>query len=97
MSDLTELTASHLAELFGTLSDASRLRIIDALLGGERSVGAIASLLGMSGSAVSHQLRGLRFMRLVRVRKAGRQVFYSLDDEHVVRLFQMGLEHVLHG
>ena len=97
MTDLNELTASHLAELFGTLSDASRLRIIDALLGGERSVGGIASLLGMTESAVSHQLRGLRFMRLVRVRKAGRQVFYSLDDDHVVRLFQMGLEHVIHG
>ena len=97
MTDLSEHTASHLADLFATLSEASRLRIIDALLGSERSVGGIASLLGMSESAVSHQLRRLRLMRLVRIRKVGRQVFYSLDDDHVARLFRMGLEHVLHG
>ena len=97
MTDLSEHTASHLADLFGTLSDASRLRIIDSLLGGERSVGEIASRLGMTESAESHQLRRLRVMRLVRIRKDGRQVFYSLDDDHVARLFEMGLEHVIHG
>jgi DNA-binding transcriptional ArsR family regulator len=97
MTDLSEHTASHLADLFGTLSDASRLRIIDSLLGRERSVGEIASRLGMTESAVSHQLRRLRDMRLVRIRKDGRQVFYSLDDDHVARLFEMGLEHVIHG
>jgi len=97
MTSLDAHTASHLADLFGTLSDPSRLRIIDSLLGGEGSVGAIASRLGMSESAVSHQLRGLRVMRLVRIRREGRQVFYSLDDDHVVRLFKMGLEHVIHG
>lgn len=97
MTDLSLRTASHLADLFGTLSDPSRLRIIDSLLGGERSVGGIASLLGMTESAVSHQLRRLRVMRLVRLRKAGRQVFYALDDDHVARLFEMGLEHVIHG
>jgi DNA-binding transcriptional ArsR family regulator len=97
MTELSEHTASHLADLFGTLSDASRLRIIDSLLGAERSVGGIASLLGMTESAVSHQLHRLRVMRLVRIRKDGRQVFYSLDDDHVARLFKLGLEHIVHG
>ena len=97
MTSLNEHTALHLADLFGTLSDASRLRIIDSLLQGEQSVGKIASTLRMTESAVSHQLRRLRDMRLVRIRKAGRQVFYSLDDDHVASLFGMGLEHVLHG
>ncbi|HRQ24310.1 MAG TPA: metalloregulator ArsR/SmtB family transcription factor [Anaerolineales bacterium] len=94
---LTELKAVQLAELFSALSDASRVRIISLLMDGEMSVRALADGLGMTESAVSHQLRGLRQMHLVRARKAGRQVFYSLDDDHVSRLFKMGLEHVRHG
>ena len=94
---LTELKAIELADLFSTLSDASRVRIISALLMEEMSVGALAEKLKMSESAVSHQLRGLRHMRLIRGRKAGRQVFYSLDDKHVEQLFRMGLDHVEHG
>jgi ArsR family transcriptional regulator len=88
---------TRLAELFGALSDPSRLRIISTLMKGERNVGEIAGRIGLSESAVSHQLRGLRHMRLVRARKQGRQVFYSLDDDHVSRLYQMGLDHVEHG
>lgn len=61
------------------------------------SVRAIADGLGMTESAVSHQLRGLRQMHLVRARKSGRQVFYALDDDHVARLFTLGLDHVQHG
>jgi DNA-binding transcriptional ArsR family regulator len=61
------------------------------------SVSALAEGLAMTESAVSHQLRGLRQMRLVRARKDGRQVFYSLDDDHVVKLYSMGLDHVEHG
>jgi len=57
----------------------------------------VAEVLGMSESAVSHQLRGLRQLRLVRTRREGRRMFYSLDDEHVAQLFQMGLDHVDHG
>jgi DNA-binding transcriptional ArsR family regulator len=87
----------HLAELFNALSDPNRLRIISTLMKSEMSVGGIAENVGLSESAVSHQLRGLRQMRLVRARKSGRQVFYSLDDEHVARLIQLGLDHVLHG
>jgi DNA-binding transcriptional ArsR family regulator len=94
---LTELKAIKLAELFSSLSDASRIRIIAQLMDGEMSVRAIADGLGMTESAVSHQLRGLRQMHLVRARKSGRQVFYSLDDDHVSRLFTLGLDHVQHG
>ena len=88
---------THLAELFDALSDPNRLRIISTLLEGERNVGEIAALVALSDSAVSHQLRGLRQMHLVRARKSGRQVYYSLDDDHVSRLYQLGLDHVLHG
>ena len=94
---LTELKAIQLAELFSALSDASRVRIISLLLEGEMSVSALADGLKMTESAVSHQLRGLRQMRLVRARKEGRQVFYSLDDDHVLKLYSMGLDHVEHG
>ncbi len=94
---LTELKAIKLAELFSALSDASRIRIIALLMQGEMSVRALADGLGMTESAVSHQLRGLRQMHLVRARKSGRQVFYTIDDEHVARLFTLGLDHVQHG
>jgi len=94
---ITELKAIQLAELFSSLSDASRIRIIAQLMGGESSVRTLADGLGMTESAVSHQLRGLRQMHLVRARKSGRQVFYSLDDDHVSRLFTLGLDHVQHG
>lgn len=94
---LQETTSSHLADLFSALSDPTRLRIISVLLEGEMNVGDIATQLAMTESAVSHQLRGLRYMRLVRSRKNGRQVFYSLDDDHVAKLYRMGLDHVEHG
>jgi ArsR family transcriptional regulator len=83
-----------LAETFKILGDATRVRILDALSCSELCVCDIARLLGLSDSAVSHQLRLLRGMRLVRPRRAGRQVFYALDDEHIVRLFREGLRHV---
>ncbi len=94
---LTELKAIQLAELFSALGDASRVRIISLLIEGEMSVSALAEGLNMTESAVSHQLRGLRQMRLVRARKSGRQVFYSIEDDHVSRLFTLGLDHVIHG
>jgi DNA-binding transcriptional ArsR family regulator len=94
---LTELKAIQLAELFSALSDASRIRVIAALLNHEMSVSALATSLTLTESAVSHQLRGLRQMRLVRARKEGRQVFYTLDDDHVKKLFHLGLDHVEHG
>ncbi len=94
---LSELKAIQLAELFSALSDASRVRLISLLMEGEMSVSTLAEELKMTESAVSHQLRGLRQMHLVRARKDGRQVFYSLDDDHVSKLFSMGLDHVEHG
>jgi ArsR family transcriptional regulator, lead/cadmium/zinc/bismuth-responsive transcriptional repressor len=94
---LQEQTSAHLADLFSALSDPTRLRIISVLLEGEMNVGDIAAQLTMSESAVSHQLRGLRQMRLVRSRKDGRQVYYALDDDHVAKLYRMGLDHVEHG
>jgi DNA-binding transcriptional ArsR family regulator len=94
---LKEQTSSHLADLFSALSDPTRLRIISVLMDGELNVGELAGQLEMTESAVSHQLRGLRFMHLVRSRKNGRQVYYTLDDDHVARLYRLGLEHVEHG
>ncbi len=94
---LEEKDAAHLAELFRALGDASRIRILSAIADEELHVGAIAEIAGISESAVSHHLRGLRQMRLVRARKEGREVYYSLDDEHVTALFRQGLEHVRHG
>jgi len=88
---------AHLAELFRALGDPSRLRIIAALIEGEKNVGALAGLVELSESAVSHQLRTLRQLRLVRTRKQGRAVYYALDDDHVADLFRRGLDHVLHG
>ncbi|HXF85056.1 MAG TPA: metalloregulator ArsR/SmtB family transcription factor [Anaerolineales bacterium] len=94
---LKETTSVHLADLFRALSDPTRLRIISVLLEDEMSVGDIAARLKMTESAVSHQLRGLRQMKLVRSRKDGRQVYYALDDDHVAKLYRMGLDHVEHG
>jgi len=94
---LQEPTSSHLADLFSALSDPTRLRIISVLLDNELNVGDIASQLTMTESAVSHQLRGLRQLRLVRSRKDGRQVYYALDDDHVAKLYLLGLDHIEHG
>jgi DNA-binding transcriptional ArsR family regulator len=93
---LDESVAKQVAELFQTLSDPSRVRIISALLEGELNIGALSKKVGLSQSAVSHQMRGLRQTRMVRSRRAGRQVFYSLDDQHVAELFKRGVEHVCH-
>jgi ArsR family transcriptional regulator, lead/cadmium/zinc/bismuth-responsive transcriptional repressor len=84
-----------LAETFRILGDPTRVRILDVLATGELCVCDIAELVAISESAVSHQLRLLRGMRLVRPRRAGRQVYYSIDDHHIVSLLQQGLRHVL--
>jgi DNA-binding transcriptional ArsR family regulator len=83
-----------LADTFRVLGDPTRLRILDALAAGELCVCDIATLAGISESAVSHQLRLLRGMRLVRPRRAGRQVFYSVDDHHILELLKQALTHV---
>jgi DNA-binding transcriptional ArsR family regulator len=86
--------AANAAVLFGALSDMSRLRVLDALSKEELCVCDIASLLRSSISSVSHHLRVLRNLRLVKTRKDGRIVYYSLADEHIARIVKMGLEHV---
>lgn len=83
-----------LAETFKALGDITRVRILDALSRAELCVQDLADVLGLTQSAVSHQLRLLRGMRLVRTRRDGRQIFYALDDDHIVKLFAQGLEHV---
>ena len=85
------------AETFRILGDPTRVRILDALAGGELCVCDIASLAEISESAVSHQLRLLRGMRLVRPRRAGRLVYYALDDQHIIELLRQAHTHVEEG
>jgi DNA-binding transcriptional ArsR family regulator len=85
---------SAIADVFKLLGDPSRVRILDALTQGERCVCDLAALVGSSESAVSHQLRLLRAARLVRVRRAGRMAYYSLDDHHVIGLLHDTRKHV---
>jgi DNA-binding transcriptional ArsR family regulator len=96
LTSLDEQTAEYLATLFSTLGDPGRVRILDALLEQNLNVGELAERVGLSHSAVSHHLRHLRQMRLVRAQKQGRFVYYTLDDEHVRDLFAHGLAHVRH-
>lgn len=83
-----------LAQTFKALSDPTRIKIIFCLSQEELCVHDLATLLEMSVSAISHQLRVLRNMKLVKFRKQGKKVYYSLDDEHIESLFHQGLEHV---
>jgi ArsR family transcriptional regulator len=89
-------TAGLLAQVFRAMADPTRVRILSALACAELCVGDIATALGMSVSAVSHQLRLLRELRVVRKRREGKHIYYALDDEHVQQLFALGLEHVRH-
>ncbi len=91
---LDEHTAAHVAELFRAFSDTSRVRIMSALLAAEMNVSALSQAVGISESAVSHHMRGLRQMRLVASRKNGKEVHYRVEDEHVIHLFQQGVKHV---
>jgi len=89
--------AGDVARIFQALSDPTRVRLISAMLNTELCVCDLSMLLGMTQSAVSHQLRILRDLRLVQARKDGRIVFYSLDDDHIKELFSRTKEHLLHG
>ena len=93
---LQPVTVQRMAATFKVLGDPTRIRILDALSREELCVCDLALLLGTSSSAISHQLRGLRDARLVKYRKEGKMAFYSLDDNHVLTLFEQGLEHVGH-
>ncbi|MDR1043489.1 MAG: metalloregulator ArsR/SmtB family transcription factor [Clostridiales Family XIII bacterium] len=87
---------ARLADLYKNFSDPSRLRIIIELASGALCVQDIADRLGMSQSAISHQLRVLRGARLVRYEKEGKNVVYALDDEHIEDILKIGVEHVRH-
>lgn len=83
-----------LAELFKVFGDTTRIKILYALFSNEMCVCDIASLLNMTHSAISHQLRVLKQARLVKFRKEGKVVYYSLDDSHVSQIFDCGLHHI---
>ncbi len=87
-------TIQAMAELYAMMGDPTRLKIVICLLDKERRVQDIADQVGMSISAVSHQLRLLKSLKLVRFRKAGKMVYYALNDDHVLQLLQIGREHV---
>jgi DNA-binding transcriptional ArsR family regulator len=91
---LAERTVESVADVFKLLGDPTRVRLLDALSHGERCVCDLATLVGLSESAVSHQLRLLRSARLVRARRSGRMAFYSLDDHHVIGLLHDTRKHV---
>lgn len=83
-----------MADLFKTFGDTTRIKILYALMESEMCVGDIADLLGVSQSAVSHQLRTLKQARLIKFRREGKSVMYSLADEHVHTVMAMGMAHV---
>jgi ArsR family transcriptional regulator len=95
LSILNEHSGAHVAELFRAFSDTSRVRIMSALLDGEKNVSTLAKLVGITESAVSHHMRGLRQMHIVTARRDGKEVYYSITDLHIIALFQQGVEHIL--
>ena len=90
-----EDTLADVAELFKVFGDSTRTRILSALFEAELCVCDIADLLGMTKSAVSHQLRILRQTKIVKNRRQGKEVYYSLDDDHISRIYKMALEHLM--
>lgn len=91
---LSEHTAAHVAELFRAFSDTSRVRILSLIIDQEMNVSQLAGLVGVTESAVSHHMRGLRQMHLVKSRRDGKEVFYFVDDPHIIALFRQGIEHI---
>ncbi|MGI6344232.1 MAG: ArsR/SmtB family transcription factor [Bacillota bacterium] len=93
---LPEEEVDRLAAIFKALGDPTRVRIIQVLSSAELCVCDLAEVLGMSQSAISHQLRVLRNLHIVKNRREGKEVFYSLDDEHVLQLLRQALDHIRH-
>lgn len=93
----TEKLIVDLAELFKIFGDSTRIKILYAMLDTELCVNDIAGRLQMSQSSVSHQLRILKTSKLVKSRREGKSIFYSLDDEHVRSILSMGMEHIMEG
>lgn len=91
-------TLYDVAELFKAFADTTRIKIISVLKEEEElCVGAISELINVSQSAVSHQLRVLKNSKIVKPKRVGKQIFYSLDDEHIKKIYDMGLEHIIKG
>ena len=93
-SIVDEHTAAHVAELFRAFSDTSRVRILSVIVEQEMNVSALSQLVGITESAISHHMRGLRQMRMVNSRRDGKEVYYRVDDPHIIALFQQGLRHI---
>jgi DNA-binding transcriptional ArsR family regulator len=96
-SILDEHTAAHVAELFRSFSDSSRVRILSVLAQHEYTVTELAAAVGITESGISHHLRGLRQMHIVQTRRDGKEVYYHIDDEHIIALFQQGVNHIQNG
>ena len=95
-NSLSEEEVKKLAEIFKALGDKTRIKLLHALSQEELCVCDLARVIEMSQSLVSHQLRVLRNLKLVKYRKAGKMVYYSLDDDHIINLFTQGLAHIRH-
>lgn len=93
---LDEKTLFVVSQTFKALSDPTRIRILNLLCTGEHSVNEIAETLNLSQSTVSHQLRFLKNLRLVKYRRAGTSLYYSEDDDHVMNLLKQAIEHAAH-
>lgn len=94
--NLSDSLYYDLGDFFKIFGDSSRLKILYSLYQGEKGVSEIIEEVGMSQSAISHQLRILRQNDVVKFRKEGKSVIYSLDDDHVSILLEKGIEHILH-
>ncbi|MGG0717965.1 metalloregulator ArsR/SmtB family transcription factor [Robertmurraya massiliosenegalensis] len=96
IQDLDEETLFVVSQTFKALSDPTRIRILNLLCTGEHSVNDIAETLNLGQSTVSHQLRFLKNLRLVKYRRAGTTLFYSEDDDHIMNLLKQAIEHATH-
>ena len=92
-----EDTMTALSDFFKNFGDSTRIKIVSALMAGELCVADIAEVLEISASAISHQLRILRQAKIVRSRRVGKQIYYSIEDNHVGILYTVGMEHVKEG
>jgi ArsR family transcriptional regulator, lead/cadmium/zinc/bismuth-responsive transcriptional repressor len=91
---LEEETIHNLSEFFKVFGDVTRLKILKALMESEMCVCDLTTLLGMNQSAISHQLKLLRQTKLVKFRRMGKIVYYSLDDQHIKKIFDLGVTHI---
>jgi DNA-binding transcriptional ArsR family regulator len=91
---LDQQTAALAAELFRAFSDTSRVQLLHLLATREYNVGALAGLIGITKSALSHHMRNLRQLGLVRARRGGKVVYYSIDDPHIINLFMLVVSHI---